>query len=476
MPLKAYSLILFLFTCLVGVQAQENHYWHQQIGAIPNMIGGASTANARDNSAIFYNPGGLAFVENSSLSLVGDAFTISSLSIANGAGEGKDLKSLVGNTTPQIVSGILRNKKNPDLSITYAIINSDNSLTNSKASHEMYYNILPNRPGDEIYIANYDYYNRTREDWLGIGLGHKLGEHFGIGFSYFLTLRSQDFSRSYSANVLEYLANPDLTNSLASSSFREAFEYRNLGMLWKFGLNFDKDNLKLGLNVTTPKLNIDILSGSLRRDFITRIPPLTTVSPIQSTDQKKVPTVHKLPLQLDLGIEYEFGLTSVSGRIGYSHKIAPYSLLKPEPPQNEIQGILEPEDEKFKNMQDASKSILNFGIGFIHILKEGWAVLGGYRTDFNYFNENDLSRQENYVPSISYWDIHHLSGGFTRYGERYFISLGLSYGFGRSGGIQEINLTAPTLENNLFGARDNSAFANFNQLNINLGFTYLFDR
>ena len=151
-------------------------------------------------------------------------------------------------------------------------------------------------------------------------------------------------------------------------------------------------------------------------------------------------------------------------------------LLKPEPPQNEIQGILEPEDEKFKNMQDASKSILNFGIGFIHILKEGWAVLGGYRTDFNYFNEKDLSRQENYVASISYWDIHHLSSGFTRYGERYFISLGLSYGFGRLQGIQEINLTAPTLENYLFGVRDNSAKANFNQINLNLGFTYLFER
>ena len=75
------------------------------------MIGGASTANARDNSAIFYNPGGLAFVENSSLSLVGDAFIVSSLNIKNGAGERINLKSLGASTTPQIFSGILKNKK-----------------------------------------------------------------------------------------------------------------------------------------------------------------------------------------------------------------------------------------------------------------------------------------------------------------------------------------------------------------------------
>lgn len=465
-----------MFVFLGVVHAQENHYWEQQVGAIPNMIGGAATANARDNSAIYYNPGGLAFVDNSSLSLVGDAFVVSSLVIENGAGAGKNLRSLIANTTPQIVSGILKNRKNPDLSVTYAIINNNSSLINMNLSHEMYYDILPGTPGEEIYVANYDYYNKTREDWLGIGMGHKLGEHFGIGFSYFLTLRSQDLSRSYNAHVLEYFPVADLTSSLASSSFREVFEYRNLGMLWKFGTSFEKGSLKLGLTVTTPKLNVELLNGSLRRDLITRIPPGTIISPIVSADQQKVPTIHKLPLNIDLGADYEFGATSVSARMGYAHKIASYALLRPESPRNEIQGILDTGDERFQNMRDASRSLLNFGFGVIHVIQEGWAVLGGYRTDFNYFNEEDLSRQDNYVPSISYWDLHHLSGGFTRYGERYFLSLGISFGFGRSQGFQEVNLTEPSLENYLFGMRDQSAYAKYNQLSINLGFTYLFER
>lgn len=474
--MKTLFTSIILFFILAGIFAQENHYWEQQPGAIPSMIGGASTANARDNSAIYYNPGGLAFVENSSLSLVGDAFTIASLNIVNGAGEGLDLKSFTAATTPQIVSGIIKVKNKPDLSITYVLILNSSSFINTNVSHDMYYDVLPDIPGDEIYVANYDYYNKIREDWLGVGMGRKLGEYFGIGFSYFLTLRSQELSRSYAASALDYQSDIETSSILASSSFREVFDYRNLGMLLKLGLNYDKENLKLGLNITSPKLSMEVFTGNLRRDQYSQIPSVPNNTPLQSTDQSKVPTVHKLPLQLDLGANFEFSKNTLSGRIGYSFDISPYKMLKPDPPQNEIQEILVSEDEKFNNMQDAGRDILNFGLGYIRVLKEGWAVLCGYRTDFNYFDDQVLSRQENYVPTISYWDLHHVSGGFTRYGKRYFISLGLSYGFGRSKGFQEINLTAPTTENNLFGVRDQSAYAKYNQFIVNLGFTYLFDR
>ena len=474
--MRAYLLSFVLLISFSIANAQENHYWTQQVGSIPGMIGGAATANSNDNSAIYYNPGSLAFVESSSLTLVGGAYFVNSLNIDNGAGTGIALKSRIVDTTPQIISGTIKNKKNPDFSITYAIINQSYSFFNVKVNHEMLYDILPNLPGEEIYIGTYDYYNRQREDWAGVGMGHKIGKYFGIGFSYFFTVRSQDLSRSYNANVVEYFDQIDISSSLASSSFREDFEFRNLGMLWKIGLSFEKEKLKLGLNITTPRVNVGLNSGSLRRDLITRIPPLTNVTPIQSTNQDKVGTVHKLPLQIDLGAEYVTGKTSLSARLGYSNKIAPYSLLKVQPPANEIQEILRPEDENFNTMLDANKALLNIGLGFIHIIKEGWAILGGYSTDFNYFDDTQLSRQNNYVPSISYWDIHHISGGFTHYGEKFYLSLGLNYSLGRSDGIQEINLTEPTLENDLFGVRNNSAYAKYDQFNLNVGFTYLFQK
>jgi hypothetical protein len=472
--LRAFIILFFLFIFFETANAQENHYWTQQVGSIPSMIGGAATANSNDNSAIYYNPGSLAFVKSSSLTLVGGAYFLSSLNISNGGGTGIALKSRIVDTTPQIISGTIKNKKNPDFSVTYAIINQSFSFFNVKVNHEMFYDILPNLQGEEIYIGNYDYYNRQREDWAGIGMGHKLGKYFGVGFSYFFTFRSQDLTRSYSANVVEYLEQIDISSSLANSSFREDFEFRNLGMLWKIGLSFEKEDLKLGLNITTPRVNLGVISGSLRRDLITRIPPLTNVSPIQSTNQKEVQTVHKLPLQIDLGAEYIIDKTSLSLRLGYSGKISPYSLLKAQPPANEIQDILRPEDENFNTMLDASKALINFGFGFVNVFKEGWAILGGYSTDFNYFDDQELNRQDYYVPSISYWDVHHLSGGFTHYGEKYYISLGLNYSLGRSGGIQEINLTEPTLENDLFGERNDTAYAKYNHMNLNVGFTYLF--
>ena len=118
----------------------------------------------------------MAFVENSSLSAVADAYFLSLLNIKNGAGDGVHLKSRTVDTTPMIFSGILKNKNNPDLSLTYAILNRTYSFLRMTAHHEMYYDVLPNLPGEEIYMGNYDYYNRAREDWAGIGLGRKLGQ------------------------------------------------------------------------------------------------------------------------------------------------------------------------------------------------------------------------------------------------------------------------------------------------------------
>ncbi|MBK6273417.1 MAG: hypothetical protein IPF58_01410 [Saprospirales bacterium] len=58
--IKFHVIILMMLNASVYAQ---NHYWSQQYGAENTLLGGACIAGARDNSAMYYNPAGLGFVE-----------------------------------------------------------------------------------------------------------------------------------------------------------------------------------------------------------------------------------------------------------------------------------------------------------------------------------------------------------------------------------------------------------------------------
>ncbi len=65
------------------------------------MLGGAVVGYVRDNSAVYYNPSGLAYITNSSLSVIGDAVSIDYLYEHHGAGPDVGLRSISAEATPQ---------------------------------------------------------------------------------------------------------------------------------------------------------------------------------------------------------------------------------------------------------------------------------------------------------------------------------------------------------------------------------------
>ena len=67
------------------------------------MVGGAS-----DNSAIYYNPGSLAFITNPSLSIDANVYRMDKTVITDGAGNGLNLNSAQISIYPQIISGMLK--------------------------------------------------------------------------------------------------------------------------------------------------------------------------------------------------------------------------------------------------------------------------------------------------------------------------------------------------------------------------------
>ncbi len=100
------------------------------VGARSTMLAGAITANISDNSAIFYNPGGLANITNSSLSVSSNGYYYSALNIKNGAGTDFDLRSNTLSSQPQIVSFVQKVPKLP-ISLTLASLNRHSTYINT---------------------------------------------------------------------------------------------------------------------------------------------------------------------------------------------------------------------------------------------------------------------------------------------------------------------------------------------------------
>ncbi len=470
------QIFIVIFLCVsVMVRSQDSNYWLSQVGNTSALLGGASINGTFDNSGIFYNPGSLAFVENTGISISGNAFYFNVYNIINGAGKGLDLKTTGLTGAPSLVSGVVKNKKHPDFSITYAIINKELNSTLFTVENNMYYDVISDNPGDEYYSGIYKYQNRYREDWVGIGLGQKFFDSkFGIGISQFVTMRTQDFLDNTSAQVFADIPEaPDYDSPMASHTFYDDFVFRNIGLVWKLGVNYQYKKFRIGFVLTTPKANVSVLNGKLIRNEYIDIPSQGIIS-YRASFREKIKTIHRTPWMFDFGASFIREKHMIYVRMMAATGVKPYSMLKSGTGNTKYMNLPD-SDDPFKTMQDAKRPVVNVSVGYFLTVKDNLAFLAGLRTDFNNFDEKDLPRSSNYVPSIGYLNLYHGSAGTVWYEKRYRLTIGFTYSMGFShGNLQQINLTSPTDETMLYGIPDHSTVTRFNQIGFHLGFTYLF--
>ncbi|NPA35958.1 MAG: hypothetical protein GXO47_03810 [Chlorobi bacterium] len=468
------SVIVFLFQlAFVKIGAQDVNYWLSQVGNTSALLGGAAVNGTFDNSGIYYNPGTLAFVENTGISLSGNAFYFNVYNIKNGAGDGLDLKTTGLTGAPSLVSGVIKNKKHPDFSITYAIINTDLYSTLFTVQNNMMYDVISSRPGEEYYLGMYKYQSRIREDWFGFGLGQKFFDSkFGIGISTFVTMRSQDFLEDRSAQVFDQGILP--STPLGTHTEYEDFVFRNIGMIWKLGVNYQIQKFRVGFTITTPKANLSILNGKLIRSDYIDIPSQGQLS-YKSTYVNKTRTIHRTPWKFDFGASFIREHHSFYLRVMAATRVKEYSMLKLGSGEEKYMNIPDDPDNPFKSMWMSNRPVVNISMGYGFDVKENVALLGGLRTDFNTYDSDQYPRNETYVANIGNLNLYHISAGTLWYEKKYRLTVGFTYSLGFSRGDRQlINLTSPSDETALFGVNNYSTRTRFNQLGFHFGFTYLF--
>ncbi|UTW61557.1 hypothetical protein KFE98_16285 [bacterium SCSIO 12741] len=471
--------ILLLTFLLSGLQllGQETNYWSNQIGSKSALIGGAVTASVRDNSAVYYNPGALAYMKKSSFSLSTDIYTLDNLFIENGAGQGINLSKTWLGVTPNFISGGLKIKGAPFATLNYAAFSVHENNFDLKSVHNGQYDVLSIYDGKEYYQGNFDYRSNNKEDWIGVGFGLHFKNYFAIGVSTFLTLRQLHNITSLRTNLLsDQTLVPGVQIVGSTGSYREIRHF-HAGNVWKVGVATERDKISLGASITTPRWRIPVISSAtVERHYEEDIDGQPTVQ--SSYFNEKVNANFKSPWIVDLGMQWAEEKTIYSFRVAFFSGIEPYALNETVDPVDVTDTTLRFANREFQQVWTANRPLVNFAVGLERKLNDQVSVLSGFRTDFNYMDFDKLDPNEKWVASINYWNTYHISGGIeliTKNGND--IVLGVNYAFGRSkGDLQLISLTDPLADNGLTGELQTNTSSVYQRLSLVLGLALNFHR
>lgn len=488
-----YALAFILSATLINAQ---NNYWTQQFGAKSSLMGGSVVGGVRDNSAIFYNPGCIGFIDAPTLSINANVYGIESAVFKNGAGNNLNMSSLRFALYPQLISGLITFKKVPKLKMVYGLMTRYRSDYKMLAKHSEFVDVIPEEPGNEFYYGNINYEINSISQWGGVALSYKFNKWFSAGFTQFINYIHLDERLSINTSADVQKLNGSLYTTKASESSVSIIDAISLN--WKLGVAFDFGKFKFGITGTIP--SVDILGfARLNRNIEyfnqNQYLPDTLIvgmhnNLLVSEEQTGLNARYRYPGSIAAGFEFNFPKTRtrITATVEYffpidEYIVARYDSAVPVRPigwfgGQSIQGFLEE--------RSSSAGVLNGGIGLEQGIGKKMEFYFGARTDFNntidFFNTTQPYRANWLNPT--FWHYLHFSSGITYHKGSSDISVGINYGLGLTNNTrQPFNLTDPSVQvfNNgtmmtIQGSRSNTMEAQVHNFSIILGYTYYLKR
>lgn len=498
MAIKNHIVIIAMLCC-IHIAYGQNNYWSQQYGSRSSLMGGSVVGGVQDNSALYYNPAGIAYIDSAHLNVSANAYGLDYMQLKNGAGTNLDLSSLKILVYPQFISGLIKFKLVPKLKLAYGLLTRYRSEIKMHAD-----NTLPSYPvittpfdTSQYYYGTFDYELSTISQWGGFSVGYKFTPFFAMGLTTFVTYSHYDgFRKTFATADVDH-PDPDSVYMARFSSY----EYNNVdhfGLLWKLGFQFNWEKFKLGVTLTTPNVSLfgfsrigRTLEYNNQDRFISdsvaigRFP-----SWLASDDKGNLPTQMRSPASLAIGLEYVFPKTNTKFTItGEAFMAVPeYLIARSDEPV-----YIRPTDQynnamvssQFMELRASHSAILNIGAGLEQRIGKKTILYFGVRTDFNngFQQANDKSIVTNRL-NQSYNHYLHFSGGFTYKKGSSDITFGLNYGVGATSFKRQlINLTEPQISVNpdgqylaLQGFQNETISANVHSISLIIGYTYYLKR
>ena len=426
--MKKITAILLILTAYFA-NGQDTHYQTQQFGTRSALLGGAVVGGVRDNTALFYNPGSLGFIDTAMVSINANLYKVENIKILNAVGEQADFKTANFVTVPLLIAGMLPSK-NPRLKWGYGLGGPMHFTFNGNGRVDGPYSIVNDAesPGEENYTGQAQVKTKSNETLAGLGLGYRLNKNWSVGLTNQITIRSVEYTNVVLSRF--YLNNQDL--DLVSSNIWKSTKYNHWRYAAKFGIAYTNKNWDMGLTLTTPSVTIygkgnvssditanDILFNGVRRDIYA------------NDSQEKLKTNYKAPLKIGSGINFRSGKSVIGISGEYCGSVEVYDVITAKPGAFVRPPELAPNfgSENYLKVKSAAKSVLNLAIGYEYKLKETMSLMFGLRTDNSWY-DSTIQSQIGIKPEITTWDIYHFSGGVSIVKGRTTISLGLLLGVG----------------------------------------------
>jgi long-chain fatty acid transport protein len=323
------------------VGADESNFRPYLLGGRAAGMGGAFTALADDGSGPYYNPGGLAFVTRSQLSLSAAVYGRASGSIQDGLGQGHDFEFATLNTFPAVTAAIWRLGDGPEEAQVLAL-----DVFVPDAEHLDARDQVAQKENAIFQVVD------RQTVWVGPTYARRFGS-VGFGASAFFLLGT-------ASNLLDLTL---LQPGGGYSTLTVRTDQRILGFVGALGVRWDIDgHLRLGASVFTPEIGLGGGSRSVFARLTSSSQPGAPVTLINLTDLHATPTQ---PLRIQAGAAWTLGRFTLSAdAIVLAHRDA-----------------LDDADTGPQHV--VRQAVLNGCLGIEYVAADRFPLRAGFFTDFS---------------------------------------------------------------------------------------------
>ena len=472
--MKFLFAFVLLISCYSSI-AQDTHYWALQFGTRSSLMGGAVVGRVKDNSAIFYNPACLAFIDTSSVTINADLYQLEKTRIENALGNQKDFNNDNFKNLPLLISGLIPTN-NPNINMGYGFASSVDYGFHGLARIDGDYPIVDEAesPGEEATIGQLSLNSRITETTFGYGIGNKFNDRWSLGATILFHWRNQAYERNlYTRMFLNTAGSP-----LVSGDFLQNFSYDNLRSQLKLGVYYKGNHFDIGLAVNSPSFKI-FGKGTVAADITANkiLYHGQRIDVLANDRQEKLPSVYKTPWSVASGINIDMKRGQLGIAVQYYSGLEVYDILKAMPaafvrPQQAYPDI---GSDDFLRVKTGNKSVVNWAVAYEYVLNSKFTLDLSFRSD-NSFYDRSVHDTRGIKPDISSWDIYHAVFGGNVSGRRLSVSTGILFGFGGNEKYeQDGNLEEPS-ERNFLQGNTIITKANYYSIGILFGITINFNK
>lgn len=497
-PTLLLVVLLLMLSTLAKAQLM-NHYWTYNFNSESSLLSGAVVAGDAGNASIFFNPATISEIKKgSNLSFAAGLFSWGVYSYRNVLGSNINMTAFNFNVLPQFLSYSFR-RKHSKFSFAFTKITRLKENIDLNYYHSEPKDILHEISGEENYSTSYDYHLNYIDNWLGLACSYDVNERFKVGVSLFASIAQLVYTNENSAVAfsptdtiwINGVPNPSI---VTAGSYVEAFRYNHFRLIGKVGFSYILDRWRFGLNITTQSLSLFSTKNEALRTY--RVSDITNPETgeflhgyiiTNGMVGSELKTSIKYPWSVSAGFifDVEKGKKRLYFTMEYFARIDPYLMVEAPIREDITSSIVYDKmiNKDWLSVADASKSVLNFAIGYRWRLREDLMFLNGFRTDFNNVknvNYGELSSL-NKINTTNF-DIYHYNAGFQFVAlKKYQLIAGAELSFGYAKDLEQVANYSEPVEYNpednrvLQGPLKNDMNIYYFGFNVYLGITLNFE-